>query len=226
MKPGVYYEARLVGQLSAILSCLAIPAYTVLMRLWYQYDDPSPDRLYKIFAILLPLASGLAATHLMSIESEAGFCELRLTYPEPRLRLPFLRSAAAVVFMLLATILGLAAVVWLWGLPDFNSLSWVLHALPPTVFLSGLSLLVGGLSRSYWAATGTVLGWWFLELQTRGQLTGVLFLFHPIWPRTGVSAELNQAFLSCVGVGFFLLNVILYTTQGGWSVRRHRLGAR
>ena len=221
-----FYEARLVSGLSALLPCLGLPAYAILSRLlWGRYDQISPVSLHNTFVIVLPLAAGLSAAHLMSIEVEEGFDELRRSYPEPRLYLPLLRSASALAFLLLALILGSVAFWWAWGPWDFNLVPTLLPAIPPGVFLSGLSLLIGGLSRSYWAAAGAMMGWWFLELQTRGQLTDALFLFHAVWPRTGIAPELNQTLLFGIGVIFFLLNALVYVFREEWNVRRRTFGA-
>jgi ABC-type transport system involved in multi-copper enzyme maturation permease subunit len=214
MKPSIWYEITICGRLTVFLSCLGIPTYIVLMRLfWGRYDELSPDMVLQTFVILLPLVSGLAAAHLMSIESEVGFSELRLTYPEPRFKLPVLRTIMAMVLILLSMILGVIMFVWLWGLPNFNLLPCLLPAIFPAIFLSGLSMLINGFSHSYWVAAASVMGWWFFELQTRGQITGVMFLFHTIWPNAGISTEVNQAFLAVVGLGLLILNIFLYASQ-------------
>ncbi len=225
-KPALLYEARLVAGWASLLPALGLPAYAVLARLlWAGNDELALGTLLNTFVVLLPLEAGLSAAHLMGIESEASFDELRHSYPEPRLKLPLLRTGAALTFLLLAVGLGLAGFGWVWGAFDIGLLPAMLPALPPALFLCGLSLLVGGLSRSYWAAAGAAMGWWFLELQTRGQVSGALFLFHPVWPRAGLLPELNQALLAGVGVVFLLTNAWVYARRGGWRLRRPALGA-
>ncbi len=65
------YEILVSGHWGALLSCLGIPAYALLTRLiWGRYDELSPGMLLESYVILLPLFSGLAAAHLMSIEAE------------------------------------------------------------------------------------------------------------------------------------------------------------
>jgi len=226
VKPALFYEARLVAGLAGLLPSLGLPAYAALSRLlWGRYETELPlPAILNTFEILLPLAAGFSAAHLMAIEVEEGFDELRRSYPEPRLRLPLLRSGAALAFLLLAVVLGAAAFHWIWG--PFDLLHAVLPALAPALFLGGLSLLAGGLSRSYWGAASVVMGWWFLELQTRGQITGALFLFDTVWPTAGVSYALNRWLLVALGLVFFALNAAWYARRGSGLTRRGTLGAR
>lgn len=227
MKPAsfYFYEARLVSGISGLLPCLGLPAYAILSRLlWGWHDLLSPASVRITFGIILPLAAGLSAAHLMGIEVEEGFDELRRSYPEPRLSLPLRRSAAALVFLLLALILGAVGFWCVWRPLNFTLVPVVLPAIAPAVFLCGLSLLIGGLSHSYWAAAGVVMGWWFFEVQTRGLITGALYLFHGVWPQANIAAELNQALLFGFGGVFFLLNAIVYVFRGEWSARRNTFG--
>ena len=225
-RPALLYEARLVAGLSGLLPCLGLPAYAVLS--WLLWGSPGGETplpmIASAFEIILPLAAGLSAAHLMTIETEEGFDELRRSYPEPRLRLPLLRSGASLAFLLLAMILGAAAFHWIWGPFDLSAAA--LPSLAPAVFLSGLSLLASGISRSYWVSSGVVMGYWFLELQTRGQLTGALFLFATTWPVSNVYYALNRALLAGLGLAFFALNTAWFARNGiGW-MRRSALGSR
>jgi hypothetical protein len=69
------------------------------------------------------------------------------------------------------------------------------------------------------------MGWWFFELQIRGQITGALFLFQAVWPRPGVSLPLNHALLTGVGIAFFGINAFVCAYQTGWRLRRRTFGA-
>lgn len=228
MKTLIRYEILISGRWTSLLSCLGIAAYALLPRLlWGRYfDELSPGMLLEAFVILLPLVSGLAAAHLMSIESEVRFDEIRLTYPEPRFRLPLARTLMALALILLAMSFGILAFIGLWGLPDFNPWLYLLPAIPASVFLTGFSMLVSGLFRSYWAAAALVMGWWFLELQTRGQVTGILFLFYPIWPNADNPVALHQWALLVAGAGFFIINLILYASQVNRRLRENEYRTR
>lgn len=224
--PPVFYEARLVAGLAGLLPCLGLPAYVVLSRLLSGRFDPEMPlpMIVNAFEIILPLAGGLSAAHLMTIETEEGFSELRRSYPEPRLRLPLMRSGAALAFLFLALALGAFAFHLFWGTHDFFVA--VLPVLAPAVFLTGLSLLVGGLSHSYWAAAGVALVYWFLELQTQGKISGTLFLFATVWNGRELSYPLNRSLLMGVGFAFFAINAAWYAYLNGGFNRRRALGER
>jgi hypothetical protein len=225
-RPALLYEARLVAEPSGLLPCLGLPVYAALS--WLLSGGPAGETplpmIANAFEIILPLAAGLSAAHLMTIETEAGFDDLRRSYPELRLRLPLLRGGAALFFLLLAVVLGAVAFHWIWG--PFDIFAAALPALAPALFLSGLSLFAGGLSHSYWGAAGGVMGWWFLDLQTRGQVTGALFLFDTVWPVTNVPYALNRALLAGLGLVFFALNAVWFARVGKGQMRRGTLGSR
>jgi len=225
-KSPLYYETRLVAGLAGLLPCLGLPAFAVLSRLlWGRFDAEMPlPMIVNAFEIILPLGAGLSAAHLMTIETEEGFAELRRSYPESRLRLPLLRSGAALAFLFLALTLGAFAFHFLWG--PYDVFAAVLPSLAPALFLTGLSLLIGGLSHSYWAAAGVVLVYWFLELQTRGKISGTLFLFATVWNWREVSYPLNRSLLAGLGFAFFVINAAWYAYRNGGSIRRSALGKR
>jgi len=222
----LYYEGRLVAGLAGLLPCLGLPTYAILARLlWGRFDTEMPlPMIVNAFEIILPLAAGLSAAHLMTIETEEGFVELRRSYPESRLHLPLLRSGAALAFLFLALILGAFAFNFLWG--PYQVFAAVLPALAPALFLTGLSLVVGGLSRSYWAAAGTVFVYWFLELQTRGKISGTLFLFTTVWNWREVSYPLNRSLLTGLGFAFFVINAVWYAYLNGSFLRGRAFGGR
>ncbi len=218
------YEARLAFGLSALLPALGLPAYVVLSRLlWGRYDTELPlSSLVNTFVILLPLASGLSAAHLMSIEQDENFAELRNSYPEPAWRLPVYRGGAALMLLLFCATLGLTAFWLIWGSMDF--IAALLPALPPAIYLTGLSLLSGRLTRSYWAAAGVTMIYWFLEVQTRGQVTGSLYLFNTVWPSQFVPVSFNQGLQIGFGLLFFAINIALSTRHRNPLTRRVFLG--
>lgn len=222
MKSLIKYEILIEERWSALLSCLGIPVYALLTRLvWGRYDELSPGTLLLSYVILLPLFSGLAVAHLMSIETETRFEELRLSYPEPRFRVPLIRTLIALALVGFEIVLGLLTFIVLWGMPTFNPLPFVLLAVPPTIFLTGFSMLVNHISRSYWVAAASVMMWWFIELQTRGKLSGVLFLFYPLWPTKDTSAVMNQMLLLVVGMGAFILNLFWYNWKIKLGISEH-----
>ena len=223
-RSSLVYEARLAFGLSAILPALGLPAYAVLSRLlWGRHDTELPlSSLVITLVILLPLASGLSAAHLMTIEQEENFAELRHSYPEPAWRLPVYRCGAALMLLLFCATLGLAAFRLIWGPLDF--IAALSPALPPAIYLTGLSLFSGRLTRSYWVAAGVTMIYWFLEIQTRGQVTGALYLFNTAWPSLFVSISFNQGLQIGLGLLFFAINIALSTGRHNSLSRRSFLG--
>jgi hypothetical protein len=71
-KPALFYEVRLVAGLAGLLPCLGLPVYAVLSRLlWGSFDTEAPLLMIgNAFEIILPLAAGLSAAHLMTIETK------------------------------------------------------------------------------------------------------------------------------------------------------------
>ena len=224
MKPALWYETKLALGWSAVLPALGLPIYAAITR-WLFLTAPSgasAEMVTQTFVILLPLISAFSSAHLMTIEHEEGIIELRASYPEHPARLPLVRGMIALILLFGNTLVGLLAFHLIWGPLDAAA---ILPALPPALFLAGLSLLSGRLARSYWVAAGLALVYWFFELQTRGQVTQALFLFNPVWPKIGITT-LNQALLFGVGLTFFLLNVLADGFRWKWHERRGAFGAR
>jgi hypothetical protein len=223
-RSSLVYEARLAFGFSALLPALGLPAYALLSRLlWGRYDTEFPlSSLVDTLVILLPLASGLSAAHLMTIEQDENFAELRNSYPEPAWRLPVYRGGAALMLLLFCATIGLAAFRLIWGPLDF--IAALLPALPPAIYLTGLSLLSGRLTRSYWVAAGVTMIYWFLEIQTRGQVTGSLYLFNNVWPSKFVPTSLNQGLQIGLGLVFFAINIALSTNHRNPLTRSVFLG--
>jgi len=224
MKLAFWYEAKLALGWSALLPALGLPIYAALTRWLFLTapSDASTEMVRQTFVILLPLVSALSAAHLMTIEVEEGIVELRASYPEHPARLPLIRGMIALGLLFSNGLVGLLAFRLIWGSLDAVA---GLPALPSALFLTGLSLLAGRLARSYWVAAGLAMVYWFFELQTRGQITQALFLFNPVWPKTGISPALNQALVYGAGLIFFLLNLLADGFLGEWRARRGTFGA-
>lgn len=208
---------RICLGLPALAPLLGLPAFALLNGLIWSgsMGEPHVYEIARAFEVVLPLAAGLAAAHLMSIEAEEGFDDLRRSYPEAAWRLPLARSLFALGLGLAALALGTGAFRLAAG--PFPIGEAVLPALPPALFLSGLSLLAGSLARNYWAAGGAVMAYWFFELQSRGQATGLLYLFQTTLPQESLLQpfpyDLNRGLLAASGLLFILL-------AAGWSVHR------
>ncbi len=205
----LWSELRVTFGLTALLPLPALAGFAMLE--WFTWRDgrytvaEMLSAARRDFVLLLPLAAAMAAAHLMSVEREEGFAELRDTYPAPPYQLALLRTSIALLFTLVALAGGWIA----YGLaiPTLDPSRVILPALAPTILMLGLALLVNNLSGSYWASSGAVMTYWFVEVRTRGELTRALFLFNPAWPLPGLDSTLNQYLLASLGLLFLAANV-------------------
>jgi len=209
----VYYEARVVFGVMALVPTLLIPAFGMLLAVYRPGEIPPLPILGRVFEMALPLAAGLSAAHLMNIEREEHFAELRGSYPEASLRIPLLRTAGALCLLVLTVLIGLLSFVILFNLSDFASV--VLPALPPAIFLTALVLLVSNLTGSTWITAALLVGYWFFEYQQRGRVTQTLFLFDKSFPLPSVSYDLNRGLLLGLGVLCMALNALVSVIRRG-----------
>jgi hypothetical protein len=204
------YELRAAFGLSSLLPLPALACFALLE--WLIWRDSSVDSIsaavMRDFTLLLPLISGLSVAHLMSVDREEGFDELRHSYVEPLYQQVLWRTLIALLLTGVAAGLGWIAYSLVIGAAV--PLNWILPSLPPTLYMMGLSLLINHLSGSYWAATGVTLVYWFLEVQpqTRGILTGGLFLFNSVW-NSGINENWNTILVCLVGCLFLVVNTFL-----------------
>jgi hypothetical protein len=203
----LYYEFRIVFGLASLLPALLLPAYLLLGLLTWVSREATPtlfDAL-RAFVLILPLSAGLLAAHLMTVEREEDFDELRRTYPEPTVWLPLVRTFGA---LLVGSISALASHLLLNITGSFALSDTLLPAIAPSLMLLGIGLLLDNTTGSYALTAAVVIGYWFIELQTRGSVTGVLFLFQAAMPQPNVSTKLNQGLLAGIGVVLLVANAL------------------
>ncbi|MFZ5822982.1 MAG: hypothetical protein ACOY94_01370 [Bacillota bacterium] len=214
LRPPGYYELRIVFGLPSILAALLFPAYTLFRLLLWKLDllAPSYDELLRAFEVVLPLGTSLAAAHLMVVEREERVFQLRLTYPEPRWRLPLVRASGALLVGACSGLLG--ALILRWGYGPYEPALVTLAAVAPTIFLVGVSLFAGNVSGNYWVPAGGVIGYWFLNILAKGHFTGPLFLFQRTWPSGSPDAYVgNQLLLAGTGLALLCGNTWLYMSR-------------
>jgi hypothetical protein len=158
----------------------------------------------RAFELILPLSGGLMAGHLLTVEGAERMTELRVSYPESGWRLPMVRTGIAMALVAFAAALGYSSLRLTSSSAGLGQL--LAPALGPCLVLAGLSLLVGNATRSPWAAAALVMSYWFVEVQTRGDLTGPLFLFQHSWPVEQTSYALNRWALAGLGMLSLLAN--------------------
>jgi hypothetical protein len=93
----------------------------------------------------------------------------------------------------------------------------VLPAIPATLMMVGLALLAGNITGNSPAAIVAVIAYWFLDMQTGGSVTGVLFMFNAVSPLPDIDPDLNRLLLYASAIALCLANV-------AWSARRRRVG--
>jgi hypothetical protein len=209
MNPNYYkslvYEARVAFGATALLPALILPLYALLL-FWQNRQILEPLSVIEAtrdLELLLPLTIALASAHVMTVEREAGFDELRAGYPEHSLRMPLLRTAGALA---LAAAFAGVCVGCVWLVLGSFAPQIALPALAPTLALLATALLVGALSGNYWVAAAVALAWWFGETQTRGKYTDWFALFAYRWPGGEAPYELNRRLLTGLGIVFLIIN--------------------
>jgi len=206
-KNSLWYELKLVFFHGGWLPLLILPVAVLWIWLITTIFTDMPAAISRMLELSLPVVAALSAAPLMNMETQAGFTELRASYAEPWWRLPLNRSLMAALWTLIA--LSLGALAFLASGGNLSLIS-VLPALSPTLFLMGLSLLVGNLTQNYWAAMGASMGFWFINMAahvtlTNNVVTGSLFLFAYNWPLDTVDFLVNRVVLAGIGVYIFYL---------------------
>lgn len=203
-----WYEARIVFGIASLLPLLILPGYMLIgCIVWASRQAVPPlQEITTVFEVVLTLVGGLACAHLMTIEREEGFDEIRRTYGEPSWRVPVLRALEAAVFLAISGLLTALLFYFAYGAYDFNQV--VLPAYAPALYLAGLSLLVNNISGSYWIAAGVIVGYWYGDWITQGAYTQVMFLFNHSSPLDNLDPALNRALLIGGALVFFTLNAV------------------
>ncbi|HAE86016.1 MAG TPA: hypothetical protein DCG78_05865 [Anaerolineaceae bacterium] len=217
-KSSLWYELKLAFFYGGWLPLLILPLAVLWISLITTLFTDMPAAISRMLELLLPVVAALSAAPLMNMETQAGFAELRASYAEPWWRLPLSRSLMAALWTVIA--LGLGAFAFLASGGNLSLIS-VFPALSPTLFLMGLSLLVGNLTQNYWAAMGVSMGFWFINMAahvplTNNVVTSSLFLFAYNWPPDTVDFLVNRMLLAGTGILCFVLNSGWYW----WTLRR------
>ncbi len=211
----LYYEARIAFGLTSLLPALILPGYATLGTLAWLSRNTTPEQyeLLRAFVLLLPLCSGLIAAHLMVVEREEAFDELRRSYPEPDWRVPFLRTGIAIGLALVSALVAW----WIFAISSRYALTEaLLPAFAPSIFLMGLGIILSNVTGNYPLAAGFIVAYWFLEFQLPGSLTGDMFLFNAAVPQVDVDPDLNQQLLIIGGTLLLIANGI----YSSWRRRR------
>jgi len=218
-------ELKVIFGLTALIPIPGLACLGLLEGLLYSGSSHFAGQLNFVvlrdFGFLLPLLSALSVAHLMSVERDEGFDDLRYSYPEPIQFQALMRTVMALV--LIAVILGLGWAAYSFASGEMISFQWLLPALPATLFLTGLSLLANHLTGSYWVSAGVSLGYWLVEYQTKGILTHSFFLFNSIWPCEGVDPSINIILILSSGLIFLAANILMDPRRLRFERRQYSL---
>lgn len=212
----IYYEARLAFGMASLLPALLLPSFALCgWIIWtLQTRQPSSGEIAPVIEGGLCLSAGLLAAHLMSIERDEDFDEIRRTYAESSVRLPLIRISLALMLIALSALLsGL-----LFHVAIGDAIVWkvLISALPPAFYLLALSLLINNLTASYWWATGVIVGYWFVEFTTRGVYTDIIYIFRATLPGDPMDYHLNRWLL----IALALLMLVANVAFSAWRRRR------
>lgn len=203
------YEIQSAFGMTALLPLPALAGLIFLEAYMYRGQSLTAGEIGSIVvrdtALLLPICSAVACAALMSIDREENYAELRATYQRPLWQDALVRTIISLLIVVI-----LLATVWIAVPLSFHTTSGLLHtfsALPATLYLLGLTMLINHLSGNYWAAAGTALSYWLIEVISYGKLTGPLYLFNTFRPVA--DAPVNFFWLAGLGTLFLALNILL-----------------
>lgn len=212
-----YYEARAAFGFTALVPALLPPVFGFIVLInWLRNDyTPTANEVMSALAVLLPLSAALSAAHLMVVEREENVDALRRSYPEPTWRLPLIRLTGALLVALVSV--GVTLLLLLGTGAAYPLDQIVLPAIPATLMMVGLAMLVGNVTGNSPVAIMAVIAYWFLDMQTGGAVTGIFFLFNAVSPLQDLDPDLNRLLLCVAGAALFFANV-------AWSGYRRRVG--
>lgn len=215
-----YYEARIIFGMASLLPLLLLPGYMFLgWVLWTSRQAIPPlPQVTSVFELVLTLSGGLACAHLMTIEREEGFDEIRRTYAEQSWRVPFMRAVEAIMLISISGLLAALFFYFAYGQYDFNQV--VLPAFAPALYLCGLALFINNVTGNYWIAAGLVVAYWYGEFVSGGLYSGAFFLFQHSMPKADLDMSLNRGLLISVALVLFTLNVRFSAWRRRGSVGR------
>jgi hypothetical protein len=208
IRPLWFYEARIAFGWTALLPALLLPAYAALVCFTRRNDVQPPDAgtIAFTFERLVPLCAGLLASHLMSLEREERFDEMRRAYPEPSWCIPVLRTFGALLLTVSAAALAALIFQLVYGGYAWGEIGRAVFS--PTLYLLGLALLVNNISGNYWIAATGVVAYWFFEYSTNGRHSGLLFLFRATTMVENVDYDINRVLLGGLGLVWMTANVL------------------
>jgi hypothetical protein len=187
----LYYQARLIWRINLWIA----PLIALLMPIFlYLPPGSEPERVFwalKISENFIPLLGIVICANLFSQESESQTAELWLAKPVSRAKLLLSRTSVACGYIALVIAIPLVGQYLTYVHFDWGEM--ILVVFPPTIFLGVLGMAVGIVSNRSAIAFLVPLAYWFFEMTTKGDYTGIFFLF----PRTTGAGVCVDAVSAC-----------------------------
>jgi len=211
----MHYHLKVMrgGYLAGAAAVPALSAVLAMRAGSFGLAVPAPDLQKAVMVLAMPLFAALVFPLFAAEELEERV--MRLLYACPIPAAVIMLEKIAVCLMLLAAGIGLSAAV-------ANGDGWwplMRAALPASLFIGSVSAAASLIGRHMLVGLGTGVGYWIVELITRGRWTGPLHLFHPIWPKEGMDGGANALALSSAAGTLFCFTIMMVVWGKRWLAR-------
>ena len=185
---------------------LAIFLYYLNKEVYNPFVELTMRDLYAIFELIWPLSAVLGISTILPQEHEEGMLELRLSYPKPY-RYSVIRKIALPYSWWF--VVGISAMLWCSRTClSFNMSHMLGVVFPPTVFLSGITLLLSSLTLDPVVSILITLIYWVFEWMTAGARSGNMALF-PFYAGLTSQIDIAKNRVLLVSIGILLKTLAL-----------------
>lgn len=214
---GYSLKVMLSGSLLGVFLLALILATFVAQPHWLGFEQRGLHEMLTLMLLVMPVMAVVIFANSGAEELEEKLLRLLYAYPYKMLyvileKITICLICLLVIFALNIGVAHLGFITLSWE--DVIYLGW--RALPATLFLGALSLLVSLLGRNMLAGLGAGVGYWFLELITQGKWTNHLYLFQAIWPINKTTQNENSLWLLLIGCIMLLTAVLLFHKSKAW----------
>lgn len=168
----LYYQMRLIWRVNLWIAPVIALFISVFLYL------PDYAHIYwslKMSENFVPLMGIVICANLFSQEWEGETTELWLVKPTSRTKLLLARTSVAYGYTLFVVIVPL-----FWQYVTYVQFDWremLLVVIPPTILLATLGMVIGIIIKRSDVAFLIPLAYWFFEMTTKGDYTGIFHLF-------------------------------------------------
>lgn len=197
-----------VSHLWLLLAAMAVATTAIAVEGHIEAPARAQAWALALVEVVAPLIAMAAMSHVLTIDSDAGFSEVLRSYPVSGMRLAGERLAAGLIYVSLG--MGPTVAIFAYFSVLRIGTAWSGFA-PPAVFLVGLSLLAAAVASSWLAGLACGALYWLWEFSTRGDLTGAMFLFpQSLGHKTGDALLSSRVLIAAVGSALVVTSVVIY----------------